>query len=61
MARFHVAGTDREFDEMGDAAQEAECLHAETGSQHDVVANEDDEHGCFEKDEIVYSSNGGVE
>lgn len=58
MARFHVAGTDREFDEMSDAAQEAEFLHAETGSQHDVVANEDDEHGFFEKDEIVYSTNG---
>lgn len=47
-----------EFETLADAAQEAECLHAETGTQQDVRATQDCPHGMFQSGEVVYTSQG---
>ena len=53
---FQINGC--EYELLADAAQEAECLHAETGRPHDVRATQDCPHGMFQAEEVVYTSQG---
>jgi len=59
MSRFRIREfPDRKYDEMADAVQEAEFVHAETGQKQFVLAVAD-EPPFFSKDEVVYESKGG--
>lgn len=55
--RFEVDGS--KFEELADAAQEAEFLHAENGRPYEVVALID-EAPFMKKGEVVYVSKGEV-
>jgi len=60
MARFRMESRpEQKFEDLADAAQEAEFLHAETGVPHCVLA-EADEPG-WSRDEAVYVSQGAPE
>lgn len=59
MARFELEG--KQYSELIDAAQDAECLHAADDCPRRVVAIVDCEHGMFRKGEVVYTSKGGPE
>jgi hypothetical protein len=54
--RFDLEG--RQYEELKDAAFDAESLHAEDGRPHVVTAIADDPHGMFEAGEVVYTSKG---
>jgi len=56
---FHINGKTHPL--LADAAQEAECLHAEKGSPQEVRAQEDCPQGGFLAGEVVYTSLGPVE
>jgi len=59
MHRFELEG--RQYSELIDAAQDAECKHASDGRPRQVVATCDCEHGMLRKGEVVYTSKGGPE
>lgn len=57
--RFEFEG--KQYVDLIDAAQLAECAHARDDKPHTVVAIVDCEHGLFVKGEVVYTSKGGPE
>lgn len=61
MPRFQVESTGSEHEWLADAAQEAECLHAETEQTQTVLATVDCDQGHFRRGDVVYTSKGAPE